>query len=116
MIFRALTIDYDWEFGKGIQSYLKDTQAIGMNIRTRLLSFLNDCFFDSQAGIDWIRLLGTRSTKEEIILNCRAIILQSFGVTKVNSISSEFTNRNLSLTYEINTIFSQGFSDSLEVG
>lgn len=114
MIIRALDGQHDFQFGKGLQTYLKNDNAIAENIQTRLLSFLNDCFFDSTAGIDWIRLLGNRASKEEIILNCRGIILQSYGVVRVNTILiNSYDNRNLNLTYDINTIFTQRFSSSL---
>lgn len=120
MIIRALDGQHDFQFGKGLQSYLKDNNAIALNVQTRLLSFLNDCFFDAAAGIDWIQLLSNRATKEEIILNCRGVILQSYGVVRVNSITiNSFDNRNLNLTYVIDTIFTKRFSstvsNSLEV-
>lgn len=114
MIIRALDGSHDWQLGKGLQSYLRDNDAIAENVQTRLLSFLNDCWFDTTAGIDWIRLLSTRSTKEEIILSCRGIILQSYGVVRVNSINlNSFDNRNLSLTYNIDTIFTRRFSSTI---
>lgn len=118
MIIRALDSDHDFQFGKGIQSYLRGSQAIGLNVKTRLLSFLNDCFFDSQTGIDWVRLLGTRSTEQEIVLNCRGVVLQSEGVVKVNTLEALLarTTRRMVITYNIDTIFSRRFSDSLEVG
>ena len=64
MITRALInnpdpkLDNDWTFGKGRQSYLRHEAAIKQSIRTRLMSFLGDCFFDINAGIDWWRFLG----------------------------------------------------------
>lgn len=117
MIIRALDQDHDWQFGQGLQSYLNDNKAIAENIDTRLLCFLNDCFFDLTAGIDWFRLMGSPGTQEEIILSCRAIILQSYGVVQVNKIDATLnsSSRHLSVAYNIDTIFSSQFRQNLEV-
>lgn len=115
MIVRALDTDHDWTFGKGKQNYLKEQDAIAQNINTRLLSFLNDCFFDMGAGIDWRRLLGDKNTESEIILSCRAIILNTEDVVKINSFSSTTGDRSISIDYNIDTIYSSQFQQTLEI-
>ncbi len=115
MIIRALDGDHDWTFGKGKQSYLNNAKAIAQNIDTRLLCFLNDCFFDMTSGIDWFRLLGSKGTQAEIILSVRAVILQSYGVAKVNKINATLSGRALLMQYNIDTIFTSQFSQNLEV-
>lgn len=115
MIFRALDGDGDWSFGKGIESYATDDNAIALNIQTNILSFFKDCWFDPTAGIDWLRLLGSKSTQQEIKLNVRGTLLKSYGVTKVNSINLVFRNRRLTVSYNINTIFSHNSSQIVEV-
>jgi hypothetical protein len=112
---RALDTTNDWTFGVGRNNFLSTQKAIIENIDTRLLSFFKDCFFDMNSGIDWFRLLGTKSTKEEIILSCRRVILQSYGVVRVNSLSVSQLGRNLSLIYNIYSIYTSAFSQSLEV-
>lgn len=115
MRFRSLDINDDWNFGRGIESYVIDDNAIALDIRTSILSFFKDCWFDPNAGIDWLRLLGSKSTQKEIELNVRGTILRTTGVTKVNSISSVFRGRRLTVSYNINTIFSQNSSQIVEV-
>ena len=116
MIIRSLDSTHDWQFGKGKQSYEVKAPAIAENIQTRLLSFVNDCFFDRNAGVDWFRLLGDKGTKDEITLSCRAIILQSFGVVRVNSLSAALdANRHLTLSYNIDTIYTTNLNQSLEI-
>lgn len=114
MIIRQVDSNNDWTFGKGINSFAKNDEAIGQNIRSRLLSWKNDCFFDLQAGIDWKSRLdaGQRQALED---EARALILQSFGVVAVNSIDATFdgTTRNLSITYNISTIFSASFEERI---
>jgi hypothetical protein len=116
MIIRALLAD-DWTFGLGKQNYLFGQQAIAENIQTRLYEFLNDAFWNMPAGLDWPRLFGTPGTKQEITLTCRSIILASFGVTAVNSIQAlvDAGTRNLVLSFNINTIYTNNFSIQLQL-
>lgn len=116
MIIRAVDGNHDWEFGKGLQNYNRKNDAIAENVQTRLLSFINDCFFDMGAGIDWFRLLSKKKTLDQIRNDCKAQILGSFGVVQVNSIKVEAGDlRNLKLTYDIDTIYTRRFSQNLEV-
>ena len=112
MIIRALDTLGDWTFGQGKQNYLSSQKAINENIQTRLLEFLNNAFWNMNAGADWPRLLGTPGTKQEIILTCRAIILQSYGVNAVNSISVSYlgSTRNISMEFNISTIYTSSQS------
>lgn len=113
MIFRNLNNDGDWQFGKGIQSYTNKNQAIGLNIKTRILSWVNDCFFDQLAGIDWANRLGSKNQKDLLDLDLRRIILQSDGVTSIESFDSVLSGRNFTANYSVNTIYSKEFQDSL---
>ena len=110
MIFRNLTSSGDWTFGSGKGNYLTGNPAIGLNIKTRILSWLNDCFFDTTAGIDWANRLGSKNQRALLESDLRRIILQSFGVTGISSLSTSLTGRGFSATYTINTIFSQGYT------
>lgn len=44
MSIRNLDENHDWTFGAGRSNYLNYNAEIGLNIKTRLLSFLGDCF------------------------------------------------------------------------
>ncbi len=117
MIIRALDTQEDWTFGLGRQNYLSGQNAVIQNIRTRLYEFFNDAFWSMNSGAEWQRLLGTPGTKQEITLTCRAIILQSYGVNSVNSISASYygDTRNLILKYNINTIYTSNFSVQMQL-
>ncbi len=114
MIIRALDKNGDWTFGQGKQNYLSGQQAIAQNIKTRLLCFLNNCPWDMAAGIDWITLLGKTNTATQIQLNVRTRLLQSFGVLRINTLSVSFRNRELSLAFNIDTIFTKNFTQQLQ--
>lgn len=105
----------DWTFGKGLSGYAQDEAAIEQNVRERLLSWTNDCFFDLQAGIDWKSRLdaGQQSALEADV---RAMILSSFGVVGVNSVVSAFDSRArmLTLSYDVSTIFTSSFKGQIQ--
>lgn len=114
MIFRDLDSNHDWMFGSGKANYISGEDAIGLNINTRLLSWLNDCFFDMSAGIDWLNLLGSLGQKNMLDMNLRRVILQSYGVTGITAFSVSLNEQRLfQASYTINTIFSQGYQNSL---
>ena len=117
MIIRALDINVDWQFGLGTESYNFGEAAVGENIKTRVLSFLNNCFFDMGAGIDWFTYLGVPGQSQQTLLRVQAVILQSYGVVKVNSVSLNINpnTRIASIQFNINTIYSQNYQQNLQV-
>lgn len=115
MKFRSLTALGDWQFGSGLNSYAVTQQAIALNIKTSILSFLKDCWFAPNAGIDWLRLLGTPGTQQEIQLTVKGIILQCYGVTQVNSVLANVNGRNLTVTYSINTIYTSNYTNTVNI-
>jgi hypothetical protein len=113
MIFRGLDSDGDWSFGHGKADYLDSNDAIALNIKTRIYSWLNDCFFDLSAGIDWMNRLGNKNQKLLLDSDLQRIIIESYGVTGITSFSSELIGRNYSASYEIQTIYSQSYIDTI---
>lgn len=106
MIVRTIDTIGDWTFGKGKNNYRKDNDAITQNIKTRLLSFLGDCFFDVTAGIDWFTFLGS---KNQLALNLAisAVILNTEFVTGILQLSVNLnTDRNFSVSYRVQTTYS----------
>jgi hypothetical protein len=113
MIFRSLDSNGDWNFGRGQTDYLQSNAAIGANIQTRVLSWLNDCFFSMNAGIDWLNRLGDAGQRDLLELDIRRIIQQSTGVTGITKVDIIINGRALTATYNIDTIFSQSYINSV---
>ena len=106
MRVRALNSNHDWTFGKGLNDYVFNNAAIAQNINTRLNSFLGNCFFDIGAGIDWFNLLGAKD-QTALNLSISSIILNTDGVTGIIEISISLdANRNFSVTYKVQTVYS----------
>ena len=114
MIFRNLDANGDWQFGQGLQSYVSGVDAIGLNIKTRILSWVGDCFFDIKAGIDWTNRLSLKNQKKLLDAELRRIILQSYGVTAITSFDTVLIGRTYKATYAVNTIYSKAYIASIE--
>lgn len=106
MIVRALDGNGDWTFGAGKNNYKKNNDAIAQNVTTRLRSFLGDCFFDLEAGIDWWTLLGSKNLTG-LSLAQRLTILNTAGITSLIELSTNLDeNRKLTTSYSSRTVYS----------
>jgi len=117
MIVRAIDNTGDWTFGKGLQNYLVTAKAIAQNIETKLRSFLNDCYFDMGAGIDWWTLLGSYS-KNNVLTAVYTTIGNCYGVSQINNVtvSLDPTTRILSLSYSVKTIYDENINSTVQLG
>lgn len=113
MIIRNLDANGDWTFGQGKQNYLNGNPAIGLNVVTRLRSWVGDCFFDTLAGIDWTNRLGSKNQQRLLEADLRRIILTSYGVVGINSLSFSLNGRDFSAEFDIITIFSASYVNSV---
>jgi len=117
MIFRRLDQNNDWTFGAGSGNYASRDEAIGLNVKTKLLSWLNDCFFDLAEGIDWYNRLGSKNQRELLEADLRRKITQCDGVTGILSFDiTSFAEREFNAKYEITTRYSRLFRDSIVTG
>lgn len=109
----------DWVFGQGKGSYRAGIQEIRQDIETALHIYLGECFWRTDFGVDWFNLIGGKApqVQQNIILQCRQMILSRWGVTKINSITVVFTDyrRTLDLRYDISTVYG-AFSNTFSKG
>jgi hypothetical protein len=112
MIVRALSSIGDWTYGAGKNNYLSANAAVAQAIATRLQSFLGDCFFATDAGIDWFTFLGGSKNQLALHLAISAVILNTqtngmsvvTGITTLSVILNDMT-RNFVITYSATTVF-----------
>jgi hypothetical protein len=115
MIFRSLDTQGDWNFGKGKQDMLYLVDAIKANIKTRILSWVGDCFFSMESGIDWYNRMGQTGQRELLESDLRRIITQSEGVTGITSFDSTLIDRSFSVSFSVDTVYSKSFTDTLVI-
>lgn len=115
MIIRALNPSGDWTFGSSRANYLTYNPAIAQSIQSRVSSFIGDCFFDMGAGIDWFTFLGGSRDSLGLQLAISAVILNTFGILKIKSLSFNLdrNSRRFSISYNVTTIFSGTLSQSI---
>lgn len=107
MIIRQVDSSGDWTFGQGLNNYVRDNRAVQQLVRSRLQCWLNDCFFDTAAGLDWHSLLGG---KDQTALNLAvsAVILNTQGIQQLQTLSivRDAATRNLTVTYQAVSVYS----------
>ena len=109
MTIRNLDASGDWTFGQGVGNYLRGEAAVELNIRTRLLCFLGDCWWSTGFGIDWWNLLVGRgpAAQTNVVVAVRAFLASSYGVTRINYVSTSLNAaRKLTVKWGIDTMFS----------
>lgn len=114
MIIRTIDQEGDWTFGKGKSSYKVSLAALSQNVKTKLLEWKGDCFFDNNAGIDWNNRLAKRSQILPLQDEIRTLILKINGITEVINLDLNFNsnNRALRLDYSIKTVYSSEIEEN----
>ena len=113
MTFRNLDENHDWVWGTGKNAYVKDEQEIALNLETRILSFLGDCFFAINEGIDWWNLLDYRY-QGRLENAVSEVVKNTPGVTAINRIDVLMgADRQIRIQYDIQTIFSTSFTGEI---
>ena len=113
MSIRNLDNNHDWVFGSGRSDYLTEQDEIRLNIETRVLSFLGDCFFATNEGIDYWNLLNI-GTQDELENQIYATIVDTPGVVRVDRVDIILSsNRQFTLDYSVYTIYSKTIESSV---
>jgi hypothetical protein len=108
MKVRALDALGDWVFGRGIQSYKTDIDALKQSVMTRLRQWLNNCFFAMDEGVDWANELDI-GTKGALDLDIKRVILQTGGVLRISEYTSTLNTdtRALAIEAHLDTIYGE---------
>lgn len=107
MLFRYLDSNWDWNFGKGIGCYSGDTQAIAFDVKSKILSWVNDCFFAMEDGIDWQNILGSKDKKKQLDMDIKQTIIEEDGITELTFFESEISDRIYHCTVRFKTIYNE---------
>lgn len=107
MTTRKVDSNNDWTFGNGRGNYISNVQEVAQNIKTRLQSFIGDCFFSLGSGIDWFNLCGGKDLTK-LRLSISTVILNTDNVTRLNEIDVNVSDdRKVTITYNVNTTFGE---------
>lgn len=102
----------DWVFGKNLAGYIRNSEEIQQNIVTRIKSFANDWFLDTDAEIDWFTILGNRGNEQTIIREVERVTLETDGVKTIEKlqVSSDPSTRQATILLCYTDIFSNSSS------
>lgn len=83
---------------------------------TALKVFRGECFFATDFGVDWWRLLGGRSA-EAVVLQCRGVIATRPGITRINRVTAGLNpnTRRLRVNYDVTSKFSLRTANSVQI-
>jgi hypothetical protein len=105
----------DWTFGKGLNNYLTGELALYQSVKTRLLSWKDDCFFSLQDGVDYRSLLD-KGQGNNLIQALKICILSTEGVSKINTIEGTLgSDRVLSVAANIDTIYGKNYQIAVTI-
>lgn len=117
MIVSGLNNDGDWRFGKSRAQYKRNGDAVYQNVTTRVKSFVNDWFLDTQTGIDWFTLLGNKNTETQILREIERVTLQTQFVRSIEKlqIKDRDENRGIVIELAITTLFDDTIRDEIRI-
>lgn len=105
MKIRALDGNGDWTFGKGRNNYFLDKDALSQLVVCRIKEIVNDCFWNTTAGVDWFNLLGSKNPTA-LLLAINAVILSTPGIIAIeNTEFIEIVDREFTIRYKLQTVY-----------
>lgn len=106
MRVRKLSDTGDFTFGQGAANYYQNTpEAVGQCIVTRLKLIMGEWFLNVTDGTDYGKILG-RNSKATYDGEIKRVIMGTQGFSSLVSYSSTLTDRALTVTAEVLTVYS----------
>ncbi len=100
--------DGDWTFGHSlVDYYVNNSGGVGQKIKTRILEWVDDCFFNRQAGIDYRIRMGQRGQRAALDEDIRNIIINTEEVISLERYESTIYDRDLRVEFLVYHIYSQ---------
>jgi len=103
MTTRAIDENGDWIFGKGANSYTTELNELKQNIKTKILEWKGDCFFNTDRGIDWLNIIGNKNKASQLQEDINILLNNIEEVINVKDVSILLNNRKLTLSYTIDS-------------
>jgi hypothetical protein len=83
MRVRRLDNEEDWSFGRGLNSYANNSEAIAQCVKTRLLSLHNDWFLNRDDGVKWFNYLCKKPDLRTMEVELKSTVLNTYGVETI---------------------------------
>jgi hypothetical protein len=112
----ALGPDDDLLLSGGDLVPVSGVEGIASDLRSRLQTFIGECFLDVGLGIPWLqKVLGRKPSPGELSAIFREAILGTPGVATVDSLDTSTAGRTLSIRFKARTATGAALSAALGV-
>jgi hypothetical protein len=106
-------VDGDYVYESGRLVWLTGVEALAQILRNRVALFLGEWFAEPTAGVDWFTLLEQKAFPEKRIQKAvRAAIAADPRVTRVVSVTSEFSRSTRTVSIEFSCETTEGLVSS----
>ena len=106
MRIRNLDQNHDWTFGNSQSNYVRNINAVALDIKMRLYEWYQDCFFNLEQGIPWKTRLGSHNQKELLDTDVRTTAQAVEGVLNIFDFTSQVNGRTYRCQFNVYTIYS----------
>lgn len=117
MIYRKLDTNGDYAFGKNLQNFVYNGDAVVQAIKTNLLLFKGEWWEDTSDGLPAFQnILGipaSQQNEDAVALIVKERIASTKGVSKVTNCVCTYTDRQLTISYSIITDYSENMSEEV---
>lgn len=110
MRYRKQDEQGDYSFGSGLNNFHIDSaEAVAQAIETRLKLWIGEWFADTSDGTGWSQAILGKQSKNLYELTLRQRVLETYGVTSIESFQSSLDSdaRRLTVSMTVNTIYGQ---------
>lgn len=111
MLYRQLDNNGDYSFGKNMQNFIIDAEAVAQAVKTRLLLLKEEWWEDTGEGLPLFQsILGQSGTEEHLVaadLLIRERIIGTTGVANIASFNRTYENRQYAISCTITTTTGQ---------
>ena len=100
----------DYSFGAGLNDFhIDNAEAIAQAIETRLKLWVGEWFADTSDGTGWSQAILGKQSKNLYELTLRQRVLETYGVTAIESFQSSLDRetRRLTVSMNVNTFYGQ---------
>lgn len=100
----------DYSFGSGLNNFhIEGAEAVAQAIETRLKLWMGEWFADTSDGTGWSQAILGKQSKNLYELTLRQRVLETYGVTSIESFQSSLDSdtRRLTVSMTVNTIYGQ---------
>lgn len=101
MRVRNLDKNWDWTFGGSQSDYVRNSDAVRLDIQMKIKEWYSDCFFALQNGIPWNVRLGSHNQQELLDKDIINVVQSVQGVLNIYNFESMVNGRRYRCSFDV---------------